>query len=94
MIFKNFLFKNLVLKIVWQIFLILTIKHTNKPALTSVPTSAFSSAAILFAVSVFGPALGYLLGSVVLRLYVDVDKTGFGNSQLDPDADLFLLARS
>lgn len=64
------------------------------PYLTSDPTSAISSAAILFAVSVFGPALGYLLGSVVLRIYVDVDKTGFGNNQLDPDADLCLLVPS
>ncbi|KAL6108533.1 slco2a1 [Pungitius sinensis] len=34
--------------------------------------------AILFAVSVFGPVIGFLLGSAMLRIYVDVDKIDLG----------------
>uniref|UniRef100_A0A3B3XMP2 Solute carrier organic anion transporter family member n=1 Tax=Poecilia mexicana TaxID=48701 RepID=A0A3B3XMP2_9TELE len=40
--------------------------------------------AILFAVSVFGPSLGYLLGSVMLRFYVDVNRSDSGSVPVDP----------
>ncbi|XP_036426281.1 solute carrier organic anion transporter family member 2A1 [Colossoma macropomum] len=49
--------------------------------------------AILFAMAVFGPTFGYLLGSVVLRIYVDVDKAdAVGDKELSPNDPVWVGA--
>lgn len=38
------------------------------------PLSALISAGILFSVTVIGPGVAFMLGSAMLRFYVDIDK--------------------
>ncbi|NXW46817.1 SO2B1 protein, partial [Nyctiprogne leucopyga] len=47
-----------------------------------VPLCSFSSAGILFSVTVIGPGVAFMLGSAMLRFYVDIDKVTRDEVQL------------
>lgn len=54
-----------------------TLSHFVSPMVSSCvaePLSALISAGILFSVTVIGPGVAFMLGSAMLRFYVDIDK--------------------